>query len=180
MCKTGLLFSGVTAAGLQLYNDDGATGTLTFNKIGANQYQLSTGDSAAAHRMFFNSSDGATTWEFKGDILPFTDNTFNLGSASFRFATVYAATGAINTSDERSKQDVQSIDDAEKRVAQAVKGLIKNSDSRMLSRKKATKQEFILVSWLKKLLKPLTLKGLMQTTTDCFVLMNGTRLMGKL
>ena len=120
-----LLFSGATAAGLQFYNDDGATGTLTFNKIGANQYQLSTGNSAAAHRMFFNSSDGATTWEFKGDILPFTDNTFNLGSASFRWGTVYAATGAINTSDERSKQDVQSIDDAEKRVAQSIKGLIK-------------------------------------------------------
>ena len=120
-----LLFSGVTAAGLQLYNNDGATGTLTFNKIGANQYQLSTGDSAAAHRMFFNSSDGATTWEFKGHILPFTDNTFNLGSASFRWGTVFAATGAINTSDGRSKQDIQSIDDAEKRVAQAVKGLIK-------------------------------------------------------
>ena len=120
-----LLFSGVTAAGLQLYNNDGATGTLTFNKIGANQYQLSTGDSAAAHRMFFNSSDGATTWEFKGHILPFTDNTFNLGSGSFRFGTVFAATGTINTSDGRSKQDIQSIDDAEKRVAQAVKGLIK-------------------------------------------------------
>ena len=120
-----LLFSGVTAAGLQLYNDDGATGTLTFNKIGANQYQLSTGDSAAAHRMFFNSTNGATTWEFKGNILPFTDNTYNVGSASFRWATVYAATGAINTSDERSKQDIQSIDDAEKRVAQSIKGLIK-------------------------------------------------------
>jgi len=119
------LFSGVTAAGLQLYNNDGTTGTITFNKIGANQYQLSTGDSAAAHRMFFNSSDGATTWEFKGHILPFTDNTYNLGSASFRFATVYAATGAINTSDERSKQDIQIIDDVEKRVAGHIKGLIK-------------------------------------------------------
>jgi hypothetical protein len=120
-----LLFSGVTAAGLQLYNDDGATGTLTFNKIGTNQYQLSTGDSAAAHRMFFNSSDGATTWEFKGHILPFTDNTFNLGSASFRWDTVFAATGTINTSDENSKTDIRDISDAEKSVASAIKSQMK-------------------------------------------------------
>lgn len=120
-----LLFSGVTAAGLQLYNDDGTTGTLTFNKIGANQYQLSTGSSAAAHRMFFNSSDGATTWEFKGNILPFTDNTYNLGSASFRFGTVYAATGTINTSDANHKQQIRSLDDTEKAVAFKIKKLIK-------------------------------------------------------
>lgn len=120
-----LLFSGVTAAGLQLYNNDGATGTLTFNKIGANQYQLSTGDSAAAHRMFFNSSDGATTWEFKGHILPFTDNTFNLGSASFRFGTVYAATGTINTSDGNQKQQIQTLLDKEVAVAKRLKSLIR-------------------------------------------------------
>lgn len=35
--------------------------------------------------------------------LPSLDNAIDLGSASFRFATVYAATGTINTSDAREK-----------------------------------------------------------------------------
>jgi hypothetical protein len=37
------------------------------------------------------------------------DNTINLGAASYRWATVYAGTGTINTSDEREKQNVESI-----------------------------------------------------------------------
>jgi len=38
-----------------------------------------------------------------GHILPGVDGTQNLGSASLRYGTVYAATGAINTSDDREK-----------------------------------------------------------------------------
>ncbi len=42
-------------------------------------------------------------------ILPTTDNTANLGSGSFRFNTVYASTGTINTSDARLKENIQDI-----------------------------------------------------------------------
>ena len=63
----------------------------------------------------------ATTYTFK----PYGDNTQKLGNASFRWSTVYAGTGAINTSDAREKQDIAALDDAEKRVAAALKGLIK-------------------------------------------------------
>lgn len=38
-----------------------------------------------------------------GHVTPATDNTQNLGSGSFRWATVFAGTGTINTSDERYK-----------------------------------------------------------------------------
>jgi hypothetical protein len=38
---------------------------------------------------------------------------------------VYAATGAINTSDRESKQDIDNLDAVEKRVALRIKGLIK-------------------------------------------------------
>lgn len=56
---------------------------------------------------------------------PTTDNSFNLGGASKRWATVYAGTGTINTSDAREKQQINSLSDAEKAVALRLKGLLK-------------------------------------------------------
>jgi hypothetical protein len=64
---------------------------------------------------------GSTSWVnyFIGDTngawKPGTDNTQDLGTASKRWAVVYAGTGTINTSDEREKQ-----------VAIGIKGLIKS------------------------------------------------------
>lgn len=60
-----------------------------------------------------------------GHTEPGADNTQTLGSASRRWSVVYAGTGAINTSDEREKQDIAGLDDAERRVAIAVKGAVK-------------------------------------------------------
>ena len=48
-----------------------------------------------------------------GNIFPHTDNSYNLGSASYRFATVYAGTGSINTSDETEKRWRGALSDAE-------------------------------------------------------------------
>lgn len=56
---------------------------------------------------------------------PNTDNTLNLGGASNRWATVYAGTGTINTSDAREKQQARSIDEKEKAVALRIKKLFK-------------------------------------------------------
>lgn len=47
-----------------------------------------------------------------------------LGTASFKWNTIYSTVGTINTSDEALKQDIRPLTDAEKRVAQALKGLI--------------------------------------------------------
>ena len=44
-------------------------------------------------------------------VSPVTDNTKSLGAAAERLTTVYAATGTINTSDEREKQDIEVIPD---------------------------------------------------------------------
>jgi hypothetical protein len=57
---------------------------------------------------------------------PFVDNIYNLGSASNRWAVVYAGTGSINTSDENQKQDIKDISELERQVAVAIKGLIKS------------------------------------------------------
>ena len=53
------------------------------------------------------------------------DGLYSMGSGSFRWSTVFAATGTINTSDENEKQDIALLDAAELRVATALKGLIK-------------------------------------------------------
>lgn len=60
-----------------------------------------------------------------GQITAGTDGAVNLGAASLRFNTVYAATGAINTSDERFKTKLLAIEDAEKLAAIEIKSNIK-------------------------------------------------------
>jgi hypothetical protein len=57
---------------------------------------------------------------------PQTDNTYNLGTAAQRWATVYAGTGTINTSDAKTKQQVRSLSEAERAVAVRVKGLLRS------------------------------------------------------
>ena len=61
-----------------------------------------------------------------GAFLPSTDNNVTFGNASFRWSTIYAGNGTINTSDEREKQDVKDLSDVEKQVAISIKGLIKS------------------------------------------------------
>ena len=60
-----------------------------------------------------------------GVVRPGTDNLQALGDASYRWSVVYAGTGTINTSDAREKQQIADLDDAERRVAVALKGLVK-------------------------------------------------------
>lgn len=59
------------------------------------------------------------------DLLPNTDNSLGLGSGARRWTAVYAVNGTIQTSDANSKQDIADLDDAERRVAVRIKGLIK-------------------------------------------------------
>lgn len=54
---------------------------------------------------------------------PGTDNNRNLGHASFRWATVFAGTGAINTSGVDEKRDIVGLNDAERRAAARIKAV---------------------------------------------------------
>jgi hypothetical protein len=66
-------------------------------------------------------------WASAGHLVPSGDGTQNLGggAAANRWATVYATTGTINTSDENEKEQIADLDAAELAVATAIKGLIK-------------------------------------------------------
>ena len=61
----------------------------------------------------------------RSDTLTSLDNTLDLGASSNRWDDVYATNGTIQTSDEREKQDIAELDDAEQRVAVAAKGLLR-------------------------------------------------------
>lgn len=65
---------------------------------------------------FGTTADGSSTraWRLvigSGALRPNSDNSYDLGTASQRFAVVRAGTGTIATSDERLKQDIGAIPD---------------------------------------------------------------------
>ena len=53
------------------------------------------------------------------------DNTLDLGASGARFDDVFATNGSIQTSDKNEKQDIEELNDAEKKVAVAVKSLMR-------------------------------------------------------
>lgn len=96
-------------------------GTIGGNGSGNGRVVLSAGSHNGGGDNSFLPRFAAYTNRFE----PVLDNSYSLGSAANRFSVVYAQTPSINTSDEREKQDVQELDEAEKRVAKSLKGLVK-------------------------------------------------------
>lgn len=71
-------------------------------------------------------SANADRWKINAAALnPSADNSSSLGTAALRASVIYAASGSINTSDGRLKDDVVEISAAEKRVAVNLKSLIR-------------------------------------------------------
>jgi hypothetical protein len=64
--------------------------------------------------------NGADVFHAGASALPASDNSLDLGSGALRFRTVYAATGAINTSDAREKTPLRPLADAERRAIRRV------------------------------------------------------------
>jgi len=58
-------------------------------------------------------------------LFPRTDNSFNLGTSGNRYDNIYATNGTIQTSDRNEKQDIETLSEAEARVAVACKGLLR-------------------------------------------------------
>lgn len=60
-----------------------------------------------------------------GSAYPYSDNVNPLGGASNRWSVVYAGNGTINTSDEEEKTNIEELNEAELRVAQRLKRLVR-------------------------------------------------------
>lgn len=59
------------------------------------------------------------------DFVPVSNAAASLGNPSNRWNTVFAATGTINTSDARVKEDIKELSEVEKEIALELKSLIK-------------------------------------------------------
>jgi len=114
---------GVT--GINIKSDATQTGVLSWGNsadpfIAAIQYNHSTN-----FMTFYANNQNRLLIDNGGNFTPATDDNRTLGSAALRWSEVFAGAPAINTSDEREKQDIDELNEAEKRVAIALKGMIK-------------------------------------------------------
>lgn len=148
-CDIGLFFN--TTQGLPLVARNSATGNDYYSITGTGNVEMGSQNTAQVTFIDLHSSGttadydariqcaggsasaGNGTLTFASALInvtntfrPTTDNAAELGGASNRWSVVYAGTGTINTSDERDKQDIKDLSDAEKQAAIGVKGLIKS------------------------------------------------------
>ncbi len=97
-------------------------GTTERGAIGIKNNELYIADTTCGLRMSGGGDNNVIPVNGDGTA---TDNVTDLGSSSNRFKTVFAGTGAIDTSDQNQKQSIEQLSDAERRVATACKGLIR-------------------------------------------------------
>jgi hypothetical protein len=109
------------------FSKDGSTvGSIGIASSGNDFFIAGTQNSYPLGIVFGNSS-GSTTRA----LIPCNgvgariDNKADLGTSSYRWDDIYATNGTIQTSDEREKQDIDVLSEAEQRVAVACKGLLR-------------------------------------------------------
>lgn len=69
--------------------------------------------------------EASTNVDVAAVLRPKVDTTTGLGQAARRWSTVYAVNGTIQTSDEREKQQIRELTEAEMRVAKTLKTLLR-------------------------------------------------------
>jgi hypothetical protein len=115
---TALGFTPVSSSGTIANANNLSGGTLTtssFTLVSSNN--IIALQSSAGNGVFVNGSGASFT--------PSSDNSMLLGSSGFRWTTVYATTGTINTSDANQKTEIADLSAAELAVARRIKGLFK-------------------------------------------------------
>ena len=110
-----------------------ATGSLNRWAIGVNSNAESGSNTGSNFSLYAYTDAGAFSYEalsvrrsdglftVNGILQPSTDNARTLGAPSNRWSIVYAATGTINTSDAREKTEIKPLNEAERRVAKAIR-----------------------------------------------------------
>ena len=91
-----------------------ATDGVIVGSPAANNFQVST--NGGTPLLVVQSTDSTRPGE---------NNTYSLGNGTYRWSEVFATNGTINTSDERQKQDIEALSEAEKRVSLSLKSGIK-------------------------------------------------------
>lgn len=103
--------------------DAAATGNATLRLGGSAQYHGLVFYDASPGDVLVRLGDATQrSWRFRfgGAFAPGADNAQELGTAAFRFSTVFAGTGTINTSDAREKTWRGAMSVAERDAARAI------------------------------------------------------------
>ena len=109
-----------------LMGDSASTSIFGFNCSVPSVSQLAAWQYVASDNTWRMRINNADAYRWSGSFYrPATDNTATLGAASFRWSTVYAGTGTINTSDAREKQQIRNLSDKERAVASRIRSLIR-------------------------------------------------------
>lgn len=121
-------FSGKNGAGLGIFNDDGTVGGLKIQKLADKSFGI-TGAFSGSNQTLQIASESFPGARLDltmcGHIIPGIDNNYNLGSGTFRWATIYAANGTINTSDANKKEQIADLTEQEKAVARLIRKQVK-------------------------------------------------------
>jgi len=86
---------------------------------------FTNGTVAPVYQIFSGGSTDNVYVQNAVGFVPYPDNTIKLGSAGYRWTTVYATTGTINTSDANQKQQIRDLSDSEKQAALGIKASLK-------------------------------------------------------
>ncbi|MFD2578806.1 tail fiber domain-containing protein [Novosphingobium colocasiae] len=126
-CTPAMVLGGVTP-GYVLHNKAGSAdlkgGALVLSS-GVLSLRYIKDDNSTLTALAFNRTGSGL-----GDIVagshfrPASDNVYANGSASFRWTTIYASTGTINTSDEHDKHWIGGLTDAHRAAAAAIRAEI--------------------------------------------------------
>ncbi len=103
-------------------NTTGTAAGLSGGTLSTSSYTLSSSSSLVA---LGNSSGQGVFVNGSGSFSSSVDNVMSLGTSGFRWTTVYATTGTINTSDANQKTEIADLTAAELAVAKRIKGLFK-------------------------------------------------------
>ena len=130
IASSGFISANVTNDfGMQV-NRTGTDGTLiNLRKNGADVGRI--GNSGTRFVVHGTYTGGAGLYFGSNVVLPtnnagaLSDGAVSLGQSNYRYNTIFAAAGSINTSDRNEKQDIEELSDAEQRVAVAAKGLLR-------------------------------------------------------
>lgn len=114
---------GTPIGGIDLSANNGAAVRVAYAKIRPAIYGNTAGaEVGGMHVEVLNAGAMQVAYRAGADFFrPGQDNFSILGGASLRWSTVYAGTGAINTSDAREKEQIKSIESAVMRAAAKIK-----------------------------------------------------------
>jgi hypothetical protein len=99
-----------------------AANNLSGGTLTTSSYTLNSSNTLVA---LGNSSGQGIFVNGSSAFAPSNDGAMTCGAATFRWSTVYATTGTINTSDANQKTEIADLTEAELAVAKRIKGLFK-------------------------------------------------------